>query len=122
MVFWESIAKSSDPADYRAYLETYPNGRFAALARVRGKAAPAESQPPPQQQAYNPPQSAPPVSQQRNFARELTDFGVAPQTNLRPVPHGPTPLALPGGRVIATEQLFGMLQRNEAIAIDALNG
>lgn len=35
MVFWESIRGSKDPADYRAYLEQYPNGRFAPLARNR---------------------------------------------------------------------------------------
>ena len=35
MVFWESIRSSSDPADFRAYLEQYPQGRFAALARNR---------------------------------------------------------------------------------------
>jgi hypothetical protein len=35
MVFWESVRSSSDPADFRAYLEQYPQGRFAALARNR---------------------------------------------------------------------------------------
>ncbi|MFQ5954076.1 MAG: hypothetical protein ACE5JZ_03330 [Kiloniellales bacterium] len=35
ILFWESIKDSTDPGDYRAYLETYPNGRFAALARHR---------------------------------------------------------------------------------------
>jgi hypothetical protein len=35
MVFWDSVRSSNDPADYRAYLEQYPNGKFAALARNR---------------------------------------------------------------------------------------
>lgn len=35
VVFWESVRSSSDPADLRAYLEQYPNGKFAALARNR---------------------------------------------------------------------------------------
>jgi hypothetical protein len=35
MVFWESVRSSSDPADFRAYLEQYPKGKFAALARNR---------------------------------------------------------------------------------------
>jgi uncharacterized protein YgiM (DUF1202 family) len=35
LAFWESIKDSQDPADFQAYLETYPNGRFAALARRR---------------------------------------------------------------------------------------
>ncbi len=35
LAFWDSIKNSTNPADYQAYLQTYPNGRFAALARVR---------------------------------------------------------------------------------------
>jgi hypothetical protein len=37
MLFWETIKDSTDPADYQAYLDTYPKGRFAALARARLK-------------------------------------------------------------------------------------
>lgn len=33
--FWESVRDSRNSADYRAYLEQYPQGRFAALARLR---------------------------------------------------------------------------------------
>lgn len=33
--FWRSIQNSTNPAEYRAYLEAFPNGRFAPLARVR---------------------------------------------------------------------------------------
>jgi formylglycine-generating enzyme required for sulfatase activity len=50
--FWDTIKNSTNPDDYKAYLETYPNGRFSALARVRAHlAAPSpgqpETQPPP---------------------------------------------------------------------------
>jgi peptidoglycan hydrolase-like protein with peptidoglycan-binding domain len=41
LAFWDSIKDSDNPADYRAYLQTYPQGRFAALARVRAQATPA---------------------------------------------------------------------------------
>jgi hypothetical protein len=34
-VFWETVRPSTDPADFRAYLEKYPNGTFAPLARNR---------------------------------------------------------------------------------------
>jgi uncharacterized caspase-like protein len=34
-LFWDSIKSSSDPAELRAYLDTYPNGVFAPLARAR---------------------------------------------------------------------------------------
>jgi len=35
VVFWQSIQNSTDPADYQAYLDQYPNGSFVALARTR---------------------------------------------------------------------------------------
>ena len=33
LTFWESIKASTDPEDFKAYLDSYPSGRFAALAR-----------------------------------------------------------------------------------------
>ena len=39
MSFWESIKNSSDPSDFQAYLDKYPDGTFAALARRRAQAA-----------------------------------------------------------------------------------
>jgi hypothetical protein len=35
VMFWESIRQSTNPADFQAYLEQYPQGTFAALARNR---------------------------------------------------------------------------------------
>ncbi|MBN9451251.1 MAG: SUMF1/EgtB/PvdO family nonheme iron enzyme [Bosea sp.] len=35
LAFWESIRNSRNAAEYRAYLDAYPNGRFALLARTR---------------------------------------------------------------------------------------
>jgi len=35
LMFWDSIKDSSNPADFEAYLEQYPKGRFARLARNR---------------------------------------------------------------------------------------
>ena len=37
IVFWNTISASTDGAEYCAYLETFPTGKFAALARVRAK-------------------------------------------------------------------------------------
>ena len=34
-LFWDTIKQSDDPADFRAYLEQFPEGTFAALARNR---------------------------------------------------------------------------------------
>lgn len=60
--FWETIRNSQNPAEYRAYLDAYPNGRFAALARTREQffrdrqgGAPAQ---PPTTAAAQPPQPA----------------------------------------------------------------
>jgi len=35
--FWQSIKNSTDAADYEAYLEAYPKGKFAPLAKSRAK-------------------------------------------------------------------------------------
>ena len=40
LTFWNSIKDSSNPDDYRAYLEQYPDGRFASLAKIRSKQPP----------------------------------------------------------------------------------
>jgi tetratricopeptide (TPR) repeat protein len=51
MEFWRSIKDSDNPADFAAYLEAFPGGTFAALARVRAKGA----APPAPQVALAPP-------------------------------------------------------------------
>ncbi|WP_245214683.1 caspase family protein [Pararoseomonas indoligenes] len=33
--FWQSVANSNQPAEYRAYLSQFPQGRYAELARAR---------------------------------------------------------------------------------------
>ena len=43
--FWESIKNSTHAEDYKAYLQAYPDGRFASLARARA-ARYATSSPP----------------------------------------------------------------------------
>jgi uncharacterized caspase-like protein len=35
VLFWESIVKSTSPEDFKAYLDQYPNGTYAGLARNR---------------------------------------------------------------------------------------
>ncbi len=44
--FWESVRGSSNPAELQAYLDQYPNGKFAVLARAR-LAALGGAKPPP---------------------------------------------------------------------------
>ena len=55
LAFWESIRASENPAEYRAYLDAYPQGRFAGLARTREQQYAARQSPP----AAAPPPPAP---------------------------------------------------------------
>lgn len=41
LAFWQSIQNSTNPAEYQAYLNAFPNGRFKALALLRLKNPPA---------------------------------------------------------------------------------
>jgi hypothetical protein len=51
LAFWDSVKGSSNPADLQAYLQRFPNGSFAALARARikemGEVAPGRFAPVP---------------------------------------------------------------------------
>ena len=58
--FWESVRDSRDAGELRAYLERYPNGDFAVLARRRIMAMEsAGARPAPQQQQSAPASAAP---------------------------------------------------------------
>src|SRR5690348_2690120 len=35
LLFWESVRDSKNPAELQAYLQTFPNGVFAPIARAR---------------------------------------------------------------------------------------
>src|SRR5207245_11636796 len=41
--FWDSIKSSTNPEDFKAYLDKYPDGQFAALARNKIKTSGASS-------------------------------------------------------------------------------
>lgn len=77
--FWETIRNSENATEYRAYLDAYPNGRFAALARAReqqyrqkqGAAAPA-------------PAPAPVQTAGQSQARTLRDCSFCPELALIP--------------------------------------
>jgi eukaryotic-like serine/threonine-protein kinase len=43
LAFWNSISGSSDPRMYREYLTEYPQGKFAALAKLKLELQPAKS-------------------------------------------------------------------------------
>ena len=88
-VFWQSIAQSSDPADFEAYLAQFPAGTFARLARNRMRAldgapagAPAAARPRPG--AARPPAADPPNA-------------MAPGTEFRECDDCPEMVVVPGG-------------------------
>ena len=63
LLFWESVKDRDNPGDLRAYLERYPNGAFAVLARNRlnrllGTAGGAEAEPGTAAGAIDPARSA----------------------------------------------------------------
>ena len=58
LVFWRSIEQSSNPAEYKAYLDAFPTGRFAPLARLRAAASAAPAGLP----AATPLSAAPPAA------------------------------------------------------------
>ena len=47
IAFWETIKNSKDPSEFQAYLDAYPNGRFARLAELRIKTLKGEADPEP---------------------------------------------------------------------------
>jgi len=62
-VFWQSIAQSSNPADFEEYLRQFPQGQFAGLARnhlalLRHPLAPSNTTSPPNPAIPNTPPSA----------------------------------------------------------------
>jgi hypothetical protein len=93
VVFWQSIASSSNAADYRAYLEAYPNGRFAALARARiGVPATPATPAPSQQVAIAPPPQAVAPAASRSIGRVVesyTQYGYVVIRVSGSVPNGP---------------------------------
>lgn len=42
LAYWDSVKDSVNPEEFRGYLESYPNGKFANLARIRLKATEAK--------------------------------------------------------------------------------
>ena len=40
LAFWNAVADSNDPTQYKAYLDRYPQGQFADLAKLKAQARP----------------------------------------------------------------------------------
>lgn len=109
IVFWQSIAKSSNRADFEAYLRQYPQGSFAALALNRlaslatrpavPDARPADAKNPKTSgTAAKPIASDPPVSRKQPPAEPASAVATAPA---QPPPHAPP--ALPAPRLVVAD-------------------
>ena len=59
LAFWDSIKSSKDPAEYKAYLDTYPSGKFAALAKARMNSLQKQAAPAPKPAAKKKPAAKP---------------------------------------------------------------
>lgn len=92
LTFWDSIKDSEYASDYEAYLKTYPNGRFAALARARVERLRAAAP-----KTVTPPPSAQPVPERPRPAPAPERARPAPATpapeRARPAPAAPAPPA-----------------------------
>lgn len=102
IVYWQSIKDSKDPASYRAYLNQYPKGTFAGLAKVRmrelerrpaptsrqTRVSDARQEPPPQQAVgvYRP---------REELEKSFKDCGNCPQMVV--VPAGSFEMGSPPG-------------------------
>lgn len=96
--FWKSVQDSDRAGDIQAYLDKYPNGIFAALARSRIDAilgrgrvasAPAPGKSPPPVVAAPATSAAPsPGAAKKEAAPEATIVAAAPPTAPEPVPGG----------------------------------
>jgi formylglycine-generating enzyme required for sulfatase activity len=97
LTFWDSIKDSTHASDYEAYLQAYPNGRFAGLARARVErlkaAAPRPETSKPEATRQEPPRPAPEKAQApRPPAKKPADSVPASAT---PAPDAARPLTGP---------------------------
>jgi formylglycine-generating enzyme required for sulfatase activity len=99
MTFWESIKNSEQAGDYEAYLQAYPNGRFAALAKARitrlRAAAPKTE---PIAPKAEPAPAAKPAPEPKRAAP------ARPEPRRAPAASAPTPAPAPASPVAADEK------------------
>jgi formylglycine-generating enzyme required for sulfatase activity len=99
LAFWNSIKDSKQASDYEAYLQAYPKGRFAGLARVRLQQLKAAA---PQAQAPAPPAEGKPAGTQeqaRAAPKPRPDKAPAKPPDKTRAPPAATPVPGPAGSV-----------------------
>ncbi len=113
---WESVKETKNAAELEAYLEKFPEGLYASVARARIKSL---ATPPPVQVATIAPASVAAAV----YANEDKNFGIAPTRAPRKGKyHAPTPTEIPGGKVIRTVDLKQLLDSNKnVVVVDVLD-
>lgn len=89
LTFWESIKDSNHVGDYEAYLQAYPNGRFAALAKARIarlKANAPKAEPEKEAPVSKPPQQAAPPAKPPAVKPKVEQAQKPPQVKPAPAP------------------------------------
>jgi len=90
LAFWNSVKDSKQVGDYEAYLQAYPKGRFASLARTRIqqlKAAPPQAPAPaPAKPAESKPAGTPPQTKTAPKPPPQAQPTRPPDHKIRPVP------------------------------------
>ena len=104
-LFWQSIAASEDPADFRAYLQQFPNGVFALLARNRLAALNVEAGDPPAVDRPRPADDAPAAADPpgSTSGRTFRDCEACPEMVV--VPAGRFRMGCVSGRACSDNQL-----------------
>lgn len=86
LAFWNSVKDSKQVGDYEAYLQAYPKGRFASLARTRIqqlKAAPPQA---PAPAPAKPAESKPAGTQAQTKTAPKPQPAKPPDNRIRPIP------------------------------------
>jgi hypothetical protein len=84
LAFWNSIKDSTNPADFTAYLEQYPSGSFAGLARNRVASAVPRAETRASAPAAQPAASAYSATKGINVASRAPDAATARSTSRAP--------------------------------------
>lgn len=95
IAFWNSIKDSKNAAEYQAYLQAFPNGVFAPLARLRVQQLGSAGNQPPQA----PPMQPPPRQAQPQY-----------QPPNQPQPYQPPPAYQAGGIDMTNTQVVAEIQ------------
>ena len=96
LTFWESVKDSTHASDYEAYLQAYPNGRFAGLARARIERLRAAAGPKPEAPAPKPaPEKPRPVTPARKPAPETPPAPAAASPIEQPARAPASPATVP---------------------------